>query len=113
MVAGAVLGAGFGLAGTGFAGELGGGVPEAPFAAWSELPEAELEATRGGTDVDIDIDVDQDQTFTGNTVTGATGGTISITGSAFGSLDGFQAIVVNSGNNVAIENTMTVTVVIF
>lgn len=85
---------------------------EDAFAAWAVMPEAELNAYRGGADIDIDQDVDQDITFTNNTCTGCTSGTISFSGNAFGDLNGFQAIVVNSGNNVAIENALTVTIVI-
>ena len=113
FVVGAVLGAGLSLAGAAFADELGEGGAEAPFAAWSGLAEAELEGLRGGADVDIDIDVDQSQDFNNNTATNVTSGDITISNDAFGSLDGFQAIVINSGNNVAIQNSMTVTVVLF
>ncbi len=103
------------FAGTAFADDpLSGDRPggEDAFAAWAVMPAAELNGLRGGMDVDIDQDVDLDITFTNNTCTNCTSGTVSITDNAFGNLSGFQAIVVNSGNNVAIENALTVTVVI-
>lgn len=89
------------------------GTGEDAFAAWAVVPESELADHRGGA-VTITNSGDQVLTFTGNAVdvAGVIDSPITISGSAFGNLNGFQAIVLNSGNNSAVSLRYTVNFII-
>lgn len=75
-----------------------------------------LAAVRGRADVqtiDVTVAVQNAGTVEGNTITGdVTTGAITISDSALSNVNGLALFSLNSGNNVAINSTMTVNVAI-
>ena len=111
FLAALVLGAGLCL----WTGPAAAGEPADDPASWGAVSAAELEQYRGGTeeeDIDGAAVATASQTGT-NTITGAVGGTGSINapGEAFAnqtmSINAF-----NTGNNVNMQNTMAIMIII-
>jgi len=74
--------------------------------------EAELAESRGGEATAINLQ-DMRSTVDGNVVSGnVTTGSVSIGENAFSDFDGISSIVVNSGNNVSIQSSTVVNVII-
>ena len=74
--------------------------------------EAELEESRGGEATAINLQ-DLQSTVEGNVVSGnVTTGSVNIGENAFSDFDGISSVVVNSGNNVSIQSSTVVNVII-
>lgn len=76
------------------------------------VEESELSASRGGEATAISIQ-DMRSNVDGNIVSGnVTTGSVSIGENAFSDFDGISSVVVNSGNNVSIQSSTVVNVII-
>jgi hypothetical protein len=74
--------------------------------------ESELSASRGGEATAISLQ-DMRSNVDGNVVSGnVTTGSVSIGENAFSDFDGISSVVVNSGNNVSIQSSTVVNVII-
>ena len=84
----------------------------AVFAAGGALGEAELGGVTGREDIALlSAEATQRNTVANNSVTGnSVTGNIRIDGNAFQNLQGLAVISANSGNNVAINSAMNVTI---
>lgn len=106
LLAGIALGAVLG-AGAAFAGDV---AKDDNFASWSVVSEEELGAQRGAGDV-VSLNVlDQTVTFVGGDL--GDSGIISITGDPFSGATGILAVLMNTGNNVAMGNEFIINVYI-
>lgn len=77
---------------------------------WATLAENELDAERGGADVVTVQESKSDSTVSDNSVgDGVLTGTIHFEGS-FHDNSGIQSSMINSGNNVSMQSSMTVNV---
>ena len=87
--------------------------PESDFlASLPTVSEDELSDIRGGEATAVSIQ-DLDASVTGNSISGTlTTGSVSIGENAFSDLDGISSVVVNSGNNVSIQSSTVINVVI-
>ena len=85
---------------------------EAAFETAATLGDADLGSVAGRADVGTQIAAaDQRNTVSNNSVTGtSTTGGVQIDGNAFQNLQGLAVINANSGNNVAINSAMNVTI---
>ncbi len=85
---------------------------EGAFGAASAIEEADLRQVTGREDTGVMIaSATQRNTVANNSVTGtSTTGSVQIDGNAFQNLQGLAVISANSGNNVAINSAMNVTV---
>ena len=83
-----------------------------PLGGLSALGEDELSEIRGGEGTAVNLQ-DMNATVDGNSITGnvVTGG-VSIGANAFTDIDGVSSVVVNSGNNVSIQSSTVINVVI-
>ena len=86
--------------------------PEAAFETAAALDEGDLGSVAGRADVGAQIAIaDQRNVVSNNSVTGnSTTGGVTIDGNAFQNLQGLAVISANSGNNVAINSAMNVTI---
>lgn len=86
--------------------------PDAAFGSAAALGEADLGSVAGRADVGTQIAAaDQRNVVSNNSVTGnSVTGDVRIDGSAFQNLQGLAVINANSGNNVAINSAMNVTI---
>ena len=76
------------------------------------VDESELSGIRGGEAPIINLQ-DLDSVVSGNTVEGTvTTGDSNIGAGAFSNLDGISSVVINTGNNVSIQNSTVVNIVI-
>ena len=89
-----------------------------PFAAATAVDEDELSQTRGGAGMTITSGDNatvagsvQDGTSTNNTVTNSMTGNSSISDNAFQNSNGFLMVNSNTGNNVVINSSMNVNIV--
>jgi len=74
--------------------------------------EAELDESRGGEATAINLQ-DMQSTVEGNVVSGnVTTGSVNLGENAFSDFDGISSVVVNSGNNVSIQSSTVVNVII-
>lgn len=74
--------------------------------------EAELAESRGGEATAINLQ-DMQSTVDGNVVSGnVTTGSVNIGENAFSDFDGISSVVINSGNNVSIQSSTVVNVII-
>ena len=95
---------------------MGGQVLEAPeddlLADFAVVGDSELAEIRGGEGTVLNLQ-DLEAVVSGNTVRGTvTTGDSMIGGNAFSNLDGISSVVVNTGNNVSIQSSTVVNVVI-
>ena len=95
---------------------MGGQVLEAPeddlLADFAVVGDSELAEIRGGEGSVLSLQ-DLEAVVSGNTVRGTvTTGDSTIGGNAFSNLDGISSVVVNTGNNVSIQSSTVVNVVI-
>lgn len=78
----------------------------------SAIAEAELSDIRGGEGTAINLQ-DMSATVDGNSISGnVTTGSVNIGANAFNNLDGVSSVVVNSGNNVLIQSSTVINIVI-
>ena len=83
-----------------------------PLGGLSALGEDELSDIRGGEGTAVNLQ-DMNATVDGNSITGTvTTGGVSIGANAFTDIDGVSSVVVNSGNNVSIQSSTVINVVI-
>ena len=76
------------------------------------VEESELSESRGGEATAISLQ-DMQSNVEGNVVSGnVTTGSVSIGENAFSDFDGISSVVVNSGNNVSIQSSAVVNVII-
>ena len=111
LLAGIALGAVFGV-GAAFAGDLTrkGAAQDDGFAAWSAVSEEELGEQRGtGAIVGINV-LHQTVTLEGNQT--GDSGDIDIMGDPFLGVTGIVAVLMNTGNNVAMGNEFIINVYI-
>lgn len=81
-------------------------------AGFSVVEESELSEIRGGEGTVMNLQ-DLEAVVSGNTVQGTVNtGDAMIGGNAFSNLDGISSVVVNTGNNVSIQSSTVVNVVI-
>ena len=78
----------------------------------SAIAEEELSGIRGGEGTAVNIQ-DMRATVDGNSISGnVTTGSVNIGANAFNNLDGVSSVVVNSGNNVSIQSSTVINIVI-
>ena len=81
-------------------------------AGLSAICEEDLAEIRGGEGTALNLQ-DMNATVDGNSITGTvTTGGVSIGANAFSDIDGVSSVVVNSGNNVSIQSSTVINVVI-
>ena len=81
-------------------------------AGFSVVEESELSEIRGGEGTVMNLQ-DLEAVVSGNTVQGTVNTGDAMTGgNAFSNLDGISSVVVNTGNNVSIQSSTVVNVVI-
>lgn len=85
--------------------------PQSPFAASRAAGDDLLGRATAREDLSIVATSDQTSTVTDGTVTGTTSGDINFTDNAFQNATGLTVINANSGNNVAMNASLTVNVV--
>ena len=79
---------------------------------FSVAGESELAESRGGESTAISLQ-DMQSTVEGNVVSGnVTTGSVNIGENAFTDFDGISSVVINSGNNVSIQSSTVVNVII-
>ena len=106
LLAGIALGAVLG-AGAAFAGDV---AKDDNFASWSVVSEEELAAESGGAVV-VGINIlHQTVTLDGDQI--GNSGNISIMGDPFSDATGIAAVLMNTGNNVAMGNEMIINIYI-
>jgi len=80
--------------------------------ALAAVAEDELSEIRGGESTAVSLQ-DLNSTVEGNSISGnVTTGSVSIGENAFSDLDGISSVIVNSGNNVSIQSSTVINVVI-
>jgi len=85
---------------------------EDPLGGLSAICEDELSDIRGGEATAVSIQ-DMTATVDGNSISGnVTTGGVDIGSNAFTDIDGVSSVVVNSGNNVSIQSSTVINVVI-
>jgi len=84
---------------------------ESPFAASRATDDAALGRATAREDLSVISETTQTSTVTNGTVTGTTSGDINFTDNAFQNATGLTVINANSGNNVAMNASITVNVV--
>jgi len=83
-----------------------------PLEGFAAIQEEELSKIRGGEGTAISIQ-DMSATVDGNSISGnVTTGSVRIGANAFNDIDGVSSVVVNSGNNVSIQSSTVINVVI-
>jgi len=83
-----------------------------PLSGLSALGEEELSYIRGGEGTALSIQ-DMSATVDGNSISGnVTTGGVNIGANAFTDIDGISSVVVNSGNNVSIQSSTVINVII-
>ena len=83
-----------------------------PLGGLSAIREEELAEIRGGEGTALSIQ-DMSATVDGNSISGnVTTGSVHIGANAFTDIDGVSSVVVNSGNNVSIQSSTVINVVI-
>ena len=81
-------------------------------AGFAAVEESELSEIRGGEGTVLNLQ-DLESIVSGNTVEGiVTTGDTMISGNAFSNLDGISSVVINTGNNVSIQSSTVVNIVI-
>jgi len=87
-------------------------VDDDAMAGFAVVEEAALSEIRGGEGTVMNLQ-DLEAVVSGNTVQGTVNtGDSTIGGNAFSNLDGISSVVVNTGNNVSIQSSTVVNVVI-
>ena len=81
-------------------------------AGFAVIEESKLSEIRGGEGSVLSLQ-DLEAIVSGNTVSGTvTTGDLMISGNAFSNLDGISSVVINTGNNVSIQSSTVVNIVI-
>ena len=87
--------------------------PSDPFAGFTPADAKTLAESQGGAEDELSL-AELGASVVGNSVTGSvTTGSATIGGEAFSDLNGVSAVLVNSGNNVSIQSSTVVNIVIY